>query len=104
MNSIECMNSNMCFIQKHEAQSVFFSEWTTAEGAYVYSPEVYINLWKDLPMQAGANKLYTPLGLQEYEKYTPMFCTTGSPRVGRAIQDTKSKCSDYLFCQIAVHC
>ena len=22
---------------------------------YVYSPEVYINLWKDLPMQAGVN-------------------------------------------------
>ena len=40
--------------EQHEAQSVFFSEWTTAEGAYVYSPEVYINLWKDLPMQAGA--------------------------------------------------
>ena len=70
----------------------------------MYSPEVYINLWKDLPMQAGANKLYTPLGLHEYEKYTPMFCTTGSPRVGRAIQDSKSNYSNCLFCRMAVHC
>ena len=40
-------------------------EVNTCRRPYVYSPEVYINLWKDLPLQAGVNKLNTPMGLHE---------------------------------------
>ena len=36
--------------------------------------------------------------------YTPMFCNTGSPRVGRVKQVSKSNCSDHLFCRMAVRC
>ena len=61
---------------------------------------MYINLWKDLPMQAGAKLLYIPKGMN----YTPMFCSTGSPRDGRPKQDSKSKFLDQLFRRMAVHC
>ena len=45
----------------------------------------------------------TTLGIDE-AKYTSMFCNPSSPRDSRPKQDSKSECSNQLFCFLAVHC
>ena len=44
----------------------------------------------------------TTLGIDK-AKYTSMFCNPSSPRDSRPKQDSKSECSNQLFCLLAVH-